>query len=106
MNQTNLMITIVILIIIICGLVIFNFLIIKNKDFRFKIISKFNKESIDIDRSDLQKLTDMGIDINKNNLKIMADDFSDISNNKYCNHCAALIDENSIYCKVCGKKQE
>lgn len=61
---------------------------------------------MDDNREDLEKMATMGFGFGKDTLKkaqAVKDGFED--NNICCKYCKAIIDNDSMYCKVCGKRQ-
>ena len=73
---------------------------------------KMQKDILDENEEDLKEISAKSANIEKEAIEIKARAVRDgfINNeekedNKYCKYCDALIDDDSLFCKKCGKKQ-
>ncbi len=89
---------------------VFTILMILSPKLRGKWMSrqiKATKYMMDEVEDDLRELSTRSANISKEGIKITAGAVKDgfTQGNGYCKYCGIPIDEDSIYCKRCGKKQ-
>ena len=92
------------------GIFIFVILSIVSPKFRGKIMSnqvKAVKHMTDYSKEDLKTIADTEVEISASALKKKAKAIKEglTEEKMYCKHCGSLIDNDSTFCKKCGKKQ-
>ncbi len=90
---------------------VFVLLMIFSPKFKAKFMSKQIKATkyvLDDNKKDLKNIVDTGTDISKDALKttisVIKEGLSE-EKNIYCKYCGEEIDDDSKYCKNCGRKQ-
>lgn len=69
-------------------------------------VIKSKKKIIDNNYDDLQEIVKSSADISKDAIKTTVEAIRESMVDRiYCKWCGAIIDEDSNFCKVCGKKQ-
>lgn len=69
-------------------------------------VIKSKKKIIDNNYDDLQEIVKSSADISKDAIKTTVEAIRESMVDRiYCKWCGAIIDEDSKFCKVCGKKQ-
>ena len=89
---------------------IFTFAMILSPKLRGKWMSrqiKAAKYMMDESEDDLKEMSTKGANISKEGIKITTRAIRDglIKDEKYCKYCGEAIDEDSIFCKKCGREQ-
>lgn len=71
-----------------------------------KLATKTAKYVQEENKEDLTDMADTGADIISGAVKKVASSVNDgMRKSKFCKYCGAEIDEDSLYCSQCGKKQ-
>lgn len=72
-----------------------------------KVSIAIKKEILEKNEKDLKDIADKGANISKDSVKVIAGAIKEgfTGNAIFCKHCGSSIDEDSKFCKNCGKEQ-
>ena len=101
---------IIIVPILAAAIIIFTFVLILSPKARGKWMAnqvKATKYMLDNTEEDLKDISTRSANISKDGIEITTRAIKDgfTKERKYCKHCGEAIDEDSIFCKKCGREQ-